>query len=257
MVRLRTFVLLISVIVIHTNEADSQTASPTPPAHMLVFEAQPGPDIPTLQVIAGEGYTVGVFTDADVMSAVVAYYHANAERLAILWREDHPVRLAGIFAMYLSHISQVYGATPFPTSVMEFMSQRRAHCGTYFLPQHHVADALGLTYRVVEFVDEHAFMEIYVDGHWELFDATTNVWISRPAVELQQGVVREYRMFYTPMLDIDRPDARLHLAEGSDMPRLRRRMPLMGIEYFPPGERKIGGALGPLAEEIEPQGTDG
>ena len=224
-----------------------QGSNPPPPIYDLVFEHQPGPDVPTLQVLAAEA---GAVDDAAILAAVVEYYEANAERLALLWREDNPTRLAGIFSMYISHISLPYGETTFPGSVAEFLTQERAHCGTYLVPQNHIALALGLTIRTIEFVGEHAWEEIYVDDHWELFDSTTNTWLNRPSLELLEGAEREYRYFYTPMLDINEPDARLHLAEGYDMPRLRGRMPLMGITYFPPGERLVSDPIGPLAEQL-------
>lgn len=222
---------------------DSQAAPP----YQLVFEHQPGPDVPTLPELS-----LGAADDAEILMRVTGYYLQNAERLSLLWREDHPIRLAGLFSMYLTHISLPYGETPFPSTIIEFNQMERAHCGTYLVPQHLIAGALGLTYRVIEFVDEHAWLEIYVDDHWELFDATTNTWINRTGLELLEGAAREYRYFYTPMLDINRPDARLHLDEGYDMQRLRRRMPLMGIEYFPPGERRVNPAVGPLAGQLNP-----
>jgi hypothetical protein len=54
-----------------------------------------------------------------------------------------------------------------------------------------------------------------------------------------QAMPRTYRQFYTPLLDINRPDARYHIAEGYDMQRLRQRMPTIGIVYMPPGELKV------------------
>ncbi len=233
-----------------TLSVNAQTATPAPPiapAYQLVFEYQLGPDVPTLLELS-----LGAVDDAAILEQVVAYYEANAERLALLWREDNPVRLAGIFAMYITHISLPYGETPFPNTITEFVTQERAHCGTYLVPQTRIALALGLTIRTIEFVGEHAWLEIYVDDRWELFDATTNTWLSRTGVELLEGAQREYRYFYTPMLDINRPDARLHFDEGYNMQRLRQRMPLMGVSYFPPGERIVSPPLGSLADQLPP-----
>ncbi|MBK8026580.1 MAG: hypothetical protein IPK19_35625 [Chloroflexi bacterium] len=239
---------LIAVLVIFlmpsAQQPMSQQTSVQPPAHELVFEHQPGPDMPTLQELAG-----GLTSDDEVLARVVEYYEQNHERLAILWREDHPARLAGIFAMYISHISLPYGETTFPASIVEFIQQEFAHCGTYVLPQSRIATALGLTYRTIEFVAEHAWVEVWVDDHWELFDATTNTWINRTGLYLLARAPREYRYFYTPLLDINRPDARSHMALGYDMQRLRTRMPLMGISYFPPGEQIVTDAFGPEAGE--------
>ncbi len=211
--------------------------STSAPPYDLIFSAEPGPDVETIQEIAA-----GATTDDEILQDVVQYYDANKERLSILWREDNPTRLAGIFSMYLLHISTIYGETPFPTTMVEYLADERAHCGTYTWAQMHIAHALGLTYRTVEFVGEHAWLEVYVDDHWEAFDATTNTWLSHGVDELMQGAPREYRQFYTPMLDANRPDARWHMAEGYDMQRLRQRMPGVGITYMPPGQLKLGTA---------------
>jgi hypothetical protein len=51
-----------------------------------------------------------------------------------------------------------------------------------------------------------------------------------------QQVQREYRSFYTPLLDINRPGARLHLSEGYNMQQFRIDLPGLGLFYNPPGE---------------------
>lgn len=213
------------------------------PAHTVVFESQPGPDTPTLQEIAGDAVL-----DDEILQNTVAYFNENRDRLQILWREDNPTRLAALFAMYVTHISQVYGEATGPATIAEFMAQDRAHCGTYVLPQTRIASALGLTWRTIEFVGEHVWLEVYVDDHWELFDATTNVWINRSGVDLVQGAVREYRSLYSPLMDINRPDARWHIDEGYNMQNLRRGMPLMGVTYFPGGEMIVSPSVAPISE---------
>lgn len=212
----------------------------TPPPYDLIFSAEPGPDIETFQQIAGSATT-----DADILKNVVDYYNANKDRLAILWREDNPARLAGIFSMYLVHISTIYGVVQvFPSSLNEYLNDPRAHCGTYTWAQMQIADALGLTWRTVEFVGEHAWLEIKVDGNWEVFDGTTNTWLSIGVDQLMQGLPREYRQFYTPLLDPNRPDARWHMAEGYNMQALRQKMPGVGITYMPPGQLKLAAFSG-------------
>src|SRR5690349_8794140 len=71
----------------------------TPVPSTLIFSDEPGPDVPTLQELAGSETT-----DEAILANVVRYYDANRERLGILWREENPTRLAGIFAMYVTHI---------------------------------------------------------------------------------------------------------------------------------------------------------
>lgn len=203
-----------------------------PPTTDLVFQREPGPDVPTLQEM-----TAGATTDDEALAMVVSYYRDNRERLRTLWREENETRLAGIFSMYVVHISHIYGETDYPTSFLEYLRQPRAHCGTYSVAQTHIAQELGLTWRMFELTSGwHGWVEILVDGQWEIFDATTNQWISRSGLELLEGTPREYRSFYTPLLDMDRPDARLHLAEGYNMEAFRVDLPGLGLFYNPPGE---------------------
>jgi hypothetical protein len=205
------------------------------PITSRVFKSQQGPDMPTLQTIG-----LGAADDAEILNRVVVYFEDNRARLAALWDIDDPDRLVGIFSMYIAHISQPYGEVDaFPETLEQFMSQERGHCGTYTFAQSHIVTALGVEWRSVEFVGEHAWIEVRVNGEWELFDATTNVWINRGIEALMAGEAREFREFYTPMLDAARPDARLHIEEGYNMQRLRQRMPLLGIQYMPPGEMRI------------------
>jgi hypothetical protein len=222
-------------------DTQAATAQPTgtPAPYTLIFSGEPGPDVSTLQEIAADANT-----DDDFLKDVADYYHENQDRLSILWREDNPTRLAGIFSMYVVHISTIYGATTRSmTNLVDYLSDERAQCGTYTWMQFHIAGALGLTWRTVEFVGEHAWLEIYVDDHWEAFDATTNTWLSRGVDELMQGMPRQYRQFYSPMLDATRPDARLHMAEGYNMQKLRQQMPGVGITYMPPGQLNVSVAV--------------
>jgi hypothetical protein len=201
-------------------------------AAALIFDAQPGPDTPTIGELA-----LGAADDAGIMARIVAYYEENRERLAQLWREEHPTRLAGLFSMYIVHISHIYGETRFPASMTEFVALERTHCGVSSMAQSQITEALGLNWRTIELTSGwHAWVEIEVDGVWEIFDSTVNVWIDQPAEALLQGVPRAYRNFYTPLLDRDRPDARLHMREGYNMQNLRLWMPGLGLFYNPPGE---------------------
>jgi hypothetical protein len=233
--------VLIGSLIVLTQPSQMQEATPalisTPAPYMVVFEDQPGPDTPTLGELAGDAAT-----DAEILARVVEYYDLNHDRLADLWREDNPTRLAAVFSMYITHISLPYGETTFPASLTEFIHQERAHCGTYTYAQIHIAQALGLTIRVIEFAGEHAWLEAWIDDGWEIFDATTNTRLSGGVEDMLAGMPREYQHYYTPLLDINHPEARLHFAEGYDMQRLRNRMPALGVTYFPPGEMIIGEA---------------
>jgi transglutaminase-like putative cysteine protease len=231
------FSLILLVQPTYTQESTPALMS-TPAPHMVIFEDVPGPDTPTLGELAGDAAD-----DAAILARVVEYYDLNHERLADLWRQDNPTRLAAVFSMYITHISLPYGETAFPGSLTEFISQERAHCGTYTYAQIHIALALGLTIRVIEFAGEHAWLEVWIDDGWEIFDATTNTRLSGGVEDMLAGLPREYQHYYTPLLDVDHPEARLHFAEGYDMQRLRNRMPALGVTYFPPGEMIIGDAM--------------
>ncbi len=210
-------------------------ASPTqPPSYDLIFSGEPGPDVENLHDLAADATT-----DQQVLDNVVAYYNANKDRLSTLWRETDPTRLAALFSMYIVHISTIYGVADYPSSLLQYLSEPRAQCGTYTYAQSRIATALGLKWRGVEFIGEHAWLEVMVDGHWEVFDATTNTWLSKGVEALMDGEQREYRQFYSPMLDATRPDARWHMAEGYNMQALRQKMPTIGIIYMPPGQLNI------------------
>lgn len=203
-----------------------------PPVTDFVFEHSVGPDVPTLQSM-----TAGATSDDEALQMVADYYEAHKDDLRVLWREDNPTRLAGIYTMYVVHISTDYGETTYPDSFLDYLKQPRAHCGTYSLAQSEIAEKMGLTWRLLSLTSGwHGWVEIQVDGNWELFDATTNTWIDHSAYDLVKAVPREYRHFYTPMLDSSRPDARLHLDEGYNMQNLREMLPGLGIYYNPPGE---------------------
>lgn len=203
-----------------------------PPVTDMVFERVPGPDVPTLQELA-----LGASTDEEIIQNIVDYYNDHKDELRLLWREENETRLAALYSMYIVHISHPYGETTYPATLLEYMTQERSHCGVYSYAQQEIATGLGLTWRFVELTSGwHGWIEVDVDGQWEIFDATVNVWINRSGFELIDGAVREYRYFYTPLLDIDQPDARLHLNEGYNMQNLRDWMPGLGLFYNPPGE---------------------
>ena len=152
--------------------------------------------------------------------------------------------------MYVSHISQPYGETPeIPENLLQFTKQQRGHCGTYPVAQREINSALGLVWRELADSGWHGWIEVKIDRNWEIFDSTVNVWLDQPVETLLSGRPRQYRMFYTPMADINRPDARLHLQEGPygyNMPNLRQRVIGYGIYW------ETHGGIG-LVQTNEPQ----
>ncbi len=178
-----------------------------------LYESQPIPirhpdsyiqrnEIPTLQVIAGDAAT-----DEEVTERVIAYFDENREWLAYQLVETDPERLAALFAMYLVHISKPYNTTDSPASLMDFLEMPNAHCGTYSSAQSIILDAMGIENRTIN-VDHgnHALVEALIHERWEVFDATTNVWLGGSVDEVMRGQDVERRMYYTPALDPTMPE---------------------------------------------------
>ncbi len=203
----------------------------------LIFDANPPPiEIPAMQQLAS-----GASSDQEVIDLILAYYNQHSDELQAKWLEDNPARLKAIFAMYIIHISHPYGNGGYPATFVEYLQQAASHCGPQSVFQTRLLSAFGLTWRRVGMLSGlHGWVEVKIDGQWETFDSTTNVWIDQSFVELLQGGPRKYREFYTPWSDIDRPDARQILAgyEGHSGPfyytpgSLRAHMPGLGIYFF-------------------------
>ncbi len=214
-----------SLVIVQASDEISSQPDPSDPAYMAVM--------PTLQRM-----TAQATSNADALARVTAYYERNRDRLSSLWKIDHETRLAATFAMYVTHISKPYGEVPTTVeSLTEFLSQERAHCVTYSYAEADIAEALGLTWRMMEFeTGAHTWIEVLIDGRWETFDAMSNVWLSVSMDEALLRAPRRYRMFYTPLDDPDRPEARLHLWEGVvpgyyNVPLIRRLTPCVGFCY--------------------------
>lgn len=140
------------------------------------------------------------------------------ETVSELLGETNPARAAALFAMISAH------------NLQPFSDQY--NCGDIAGVQRDFSLALGLSARIAVISGgTHAWTEVLVDQQWEVFDGTTNVWISRSGTELLSGVDRDYRLFYLPELDRSRPDSRnsftLSLLE------LRAQLPGLGLYYTP------------------------
>ena len=165
------------------------------------------------------------------VAEVVAYWNANADPLTALFADE--ARAKALFAMYIVHVAVPYGeTTPPPYTFAEYTGRDRAHCGVYTFVQREISQALGLTVRGYEFTDGfHGWLEVEINGAWELFDSTGNIWINQPMSALLAGAPREYRMFYAPALDDDAPAVyHAHLSEGYNVPAFRARLPFLGLE---------------------------
>ena len=193
-----------------------------------LFSAEPPLDIPTLQAIVGDAAT-----DDQALQAIVAYYDAHADQLAGQFRESNPTRLKALFVMYATHISNRYSviSTAFP-NLIAYLEQPSSQCGIYAHFQAEILSAFGMTWRIIDVAGgTHAFIEVQVEGRWEIFDATTNDWVDSSAFEMERGAERHSRSFYTPLLDpqVTYSDEEIRRV-GQE---LRVMLPGLGLFYFP------------------------
>ncbi len=193
-----------------------------------LFSAEPPLDIPTLQTIIGDAAT-----DDQALQAITAYYDAHADQLAAQFRETNSTRLTALFVMYVTHISNAYSTLDHaPVDLIAYLHQPYSHCGTYSQFEAEILSAFGMTWRIINITGgTHAFVEVQVDGQWEIFDATTNDWIDTSAFAMERGAERHSRSFYTPLLDpqVTYDDEEVRRV-GQE---LRVMLPGLGLFYFP------------------------
>ena len=189
-------------------------------------------DVPTLQEI-----TADATNDAEALDAITAYYAEHRAELAAELDENDETRLRALYAMHIVHISHPYDIVPEPAeTLLDYIREQRAsHCGTVTRWQWEISRALGLDARGVALpFGDHGWVEVKVNGAWETFDGTTNLWLSEPGERLTTGVPRLYRALYTPLLDPQRPDARAYEGSAGDWTgvlKLRDDMMNLGISY--------------------------
>ena len=194
-----------------------------------LFSAARPLDIPSLQTI-----TAGAKTDGEAMQAISDYYVANSVKLAQDFEETNPERLKALYAMYTIHVSHFYGSVPQrPASFLDYLGTTYSDCGASAAFQSQVLDQLGLAWRIIGISgDTHVFVETLIDGKWELFDSTGDVWVDTSAFEMERGAVRTSRAFYTPLLDATRfNDAELDQLQPAQ--ELRVMLPGLGVFFFP------------------------
>jgi hypothetical protein len=190
---------------------------------------------------------------------VVAYYEEHEQELIALFQDASRAR--ALFAMYSVHIAKPYGESMPALTLDQYLPLARAHCGIYTPVQEQISEALGLETRNMYFTDGwHGWLEVNIDGQWEIFDSTTNTWIDRWMASMLSGEPRQHRFYYTPVLDRSAPDVfRAHLQEGPrpgyySTASLRATMPFIGlnpdIEYPPLGIlcETCDGLILPLAD---------
>lgn len=217
-----------------------------------LFSAQEPLALPSLQVIARNAER-----DEDALTAIVDYFDANHDALETEFEETNPDRLKALYVMYLVHTSHIYAALDQPpVSFLDFLHRGESHCGTTSWAQSLILDSMGVPWRIISISGgTHTFVEARIGGQWEFFDATINVWASRSAFEMERGVERSIRSFYTPLLDpsyrgLVQPDA---LRAGQE---LRVMMPLLGIGFYPKAVLFVEGEATWLSSDISMNQND-
>lgn len=227
--RARIFSILVLLLVLLTGAAvGAKAALALTVTHWnatssLAFSAEQPLPIPSLAFLSTQ-------------QAALDYFTTHKHELAALFNESRPERLASLYVMYQIHSSHLYGEVDPDHADLDYeawLTYPFAHCGTYALQAQALMAALGLTTRRAALSGgTHQWVEVAIDGHWELFDPTTNLWIDHSGAELMAGVERKYRYFYTPLLDrqhADQYQAGLQQAGQN----LRAAMPLLGVGWYP------------------------
>lgn len=207
----------------------------------VVFDGQLMSGEPPLPVASLRDIVGAAATHDQATAAVADYYTAYADQLATTFNEANDARLRGLFGMYIVHQAQPYNVAPpdWETyTLLDFLNAKAAHCGLYALAQSYIYTALGLRWQNI-IVDGgwHGLLQADIDGQWETFDSTSNVWLSVGVPELISGAARRYRAFYTPVWDASADEVyRQHYTESGgyySVPDLRAGLPVWGLRMFP------------------------
>lgn len=206
----------------------SESAIQTLYVPALVFEKQRPLIIPSARELGS-------------LENVVAYFDEHRAIIASELSVSHETRLKATYAMYVTHISAPYGSNNDEPSFQTLITSDRAHCGIYSMAQFEINQAFGLESRIVD-IDGgwHGLVEVRIDGEWEIFDSTVNVWVNTSVESLLDGEPRQYRASYTPIADPNRPDARYHLNEGWNVPELRATLVYWGLGIPSPSHVQYG-----------------
>lgn len=239
MKRLPAFLVgLIIGIVFAAVTLQTGTPPPLPPWTELAYDdrlmsGEPPLPIPPLLEIIGDAAT-----DAAAQTAIRDYYNRQSLRLAAVFHSDNEQRTRALFGMYIVHLAVPYNEVARNwegETLLDFLHGETAHCGAYAQAQQAVYDALGLRWRnIVVDGGWHGLIEAQIGANFEVFDATSNVWVSEPIERLLDGIAREYRAFYTPITDASVSDVyRAHLEAGYSVPELRAGLPYWGLYVHP------------------------
>lgn len=197
------------------------------PTHL--FSAQPALPLPSLSSL-----TSASSDDTEAIDQIVTYAHDHLVLIETVFREANPVRAQALWVMYEIHVGHLYGTRDLSvTSLREYLATPFSDCGASSAWQSLLLTALGISWRAINISGgTHVFVEAQINGQWEIFDSTVNVWIDHSAYELNAGVNRESRAFYTPMLD-QTLESRVDAGELRTVQELRLSMPLLGLAWTP------------------------
>jgi len=173
----------------------------------------PAPSIKTLQELAA-----GADTDQEVIDNVVDYFEELQDKISVDFEEENPERLKALYVMYLVHLSHPYGLQDHTSeTLIDFIFNIDvAECYQITRYQSVLMDGFGLTWRSFYMDGLHTWLEVDIDGKWEIFDATSNTWVNHGIYELMKGESRTYRNFYSPWLDESQEGARINAQQLLD-----------------------------------------
>lgn len=173
--------------------------------------------------------------DGEALTRIVAYFDEHEAALAAEFGTTNRDETAAVYAMYIVHMAVPYGAPEgWPESLVSFAwTQQYMHCGISFAMQLPIANALGLHARLVQWESgDHVWMEVRIDGRWQIFDSTTDLWIDGSMLDLVQGAARTYHQFYQSS-DIPNCEAcRPEIEPGHRISDIAWQMVHSGIDYL-------------------------
>lgn len=179
---------------------------------LIYNEDSPIEGIPVLQELS-----LVAESDEEVVSNFVRFFNENRDELAIQFGESNSDRLGALVAMYIVHNSHPYGLNPIVTdndSLLTYsQSSTSSQCYLQSKFQAELVEGLGLTWRIIGIGPLHIWLEVQIDGVWEIFDATSNIWLDAGIDELVNGETRNYRSFYSISLDADMFQGRIYAEE--------------------------------------------
>lgn len=202
----------------------------------VIYSGEPPLPLPSLRLL-----TQGSATDTEALNQVSAYIAANTETLQRVLNERDPVRAGALYALYAAHTGHVYGVHEPNAGFRAWVADPVAECGSYAEYLGQMLTALGIENRKIAISGgTHQWNEARINGRWELFDATVNLWSDTSAFEMERGAVRRVRVFYTPMLDADRVgDYQPGMRESAQ--ELRAVMRRLGAGWWPKAYLLVSG----------------